>query len=149
MAPCKTCAYPFLAMWSKKLESTRKDVERSFGMSKRRFRILKFPFTLRDVRDINFVALTCFTMHNMLFDYDDQFKEDARDQCSVVEQATNRANRIMFAQRHQSRVIREEGGGLEGVRVEGVLESDDGYALKRRRMAMHLHYNYVRSNIVW
>ena len=63
--------------WSKKAESTRKDVERTFGMTQRRFRILHYPFTLRDVRDIPYVVVTCFTFHNMLFDYDDQFDEHA------------------------------------------------------------------------
>jgi len=136
-------------MWSKKLESTRKDVERAFGMSNRRFRILKFPFTLRDMRDINFVVVTCLTFHNMLFDYDAQFKEPARDEFSGIEQA-NRANRVIFGQRHQSRVIRaRSGGGHEGVRVECAIENDDGYALKRQRMAMHLHYEYVRRNLIW
>ena len=96
-------------MWSKKVESTRKDVERAFGMSKRRFRVLKFPFTLRDVRDINFVVRACFTFHNMLFDYDSQFQEPARDDFSVIEQA-NRANRIVFGQR---RLLRAHAGARD------------------------------------
>ena len=149
LAPCKTTAVPHLAMWSKKLESTRKDVERAFGMTKRRFRILKLPITLRDVRDINFVVLTCFALHNILFDYDAQFAESARDEFSAIDQA-NRANRIEFGQRQQSRVIRARSrGGLEGVRDEYVVENDDGYARKRERMAMHLHYEYVRRNLIW
>lgn len=149
LAPCKTTAVPHLAMWSKKIESTRKDVERAFGMSKKRFRILKFPFTLRDVRDINFVVLTCFAFHNMLFDHDEQFRDQARDEFSAIVQA-NRANRILFGQRNLLRtaMVTAREGGAEP-RLECELECDDGYTLKRQKMAMHLHYEYVRRNIIW
>ena len=136
-------------MWSKKVESTRKDVERAFGMSKKRFRILKFPFTLRDVRDINFVVITCFTLHNMLFDYDEQFREPAGDELSSIVQA-NRANRIIFGQRQVIRatIARDRETGAEPV-LECVPECDDGYAIKRNKMAMHLYYEYVRRNLIW
>ena len=136
-------------MWSKKVESTRKDVERAFGMSKKRFRILKFPFSLRDVRDINFVTIACFTFHNMLFDYDEQFRDPVRDEMSSIIQA-NRANRIIFGQRQVIRdtMARDRETGAEP-ELECVPECDDGYALKRQKMAMHLHYEYVRRNLIW
>ena len=149
LAPCTTTAVPHLAMWSKKMESTRKDVERAFGMSKKRFRILKFPFTLRDVRDINFVVRTCFTLHNMLFDYDAQFRDPVHDEMSAIIQA-NRANRIIFGQRQVIRatIARDCEAGAEPV-LECMPECDDGYAYKRNKMAVHLHYEYVRRNLVW
>ena len=60
--------------------------------------MLKFPFTLHDVCDINFVVITYFTgtLHNMLFDYDDQFRDPVRDEFST--------NHILLGQRQVIRV---------------------------------------------
>ena len=149
LAPCTTTAIPHLALWSKKMESTRKDVERAFGMSKKRFRILKFPFILRDVRDINYVVVACFTFHNMLFDHDDQFRDAPHDQFSSIVQA-NRANRILFGQRNLVRatIATAREGGREP-RLEVDTECDDGYTFKRQKMAKHLHYEYMHRNLIW
>lgn len=149
LAPCKTTAVPHLALWSKKAESTRKDVERAFGILQKRFRILKFPFTLRDTRDIEYVVLACCTFHNMLFDFDSQFQDQAGDYCSAIEQA-NKAARVLYGQQRQIQVSRagaNEGLAVPIVRVE--TETDDDYCYKRNKMAMHLHYEYVRRNLIW
>ena len=82
LVPCSTTVIPHLTMSSKKEESTSKDVEWAFDMSKKRFRILKFPFTLHDVHDIKFVVITFFTFHNMPFDHNEQFRDQTRDEFS-------------------------------------------------------------------
>ena len=149
LAPCTTTAVPHLAMWSKKMEATRKDVERAFGMGKKRFRILKFPFSLRDVRDINFVTIACFTFHNMLFDYDEQFKDRAGDELSAIEQA-NRAARIVAGQQERIHVTLANADqvGAEP-QLECVPEFDEAYERKRHKMSMHLYFEYVRRNLIW
>ena len=48
MCPFKTTSKKMLALWSKRLESIRKDVERAFGVLKNRFRVLKVPSQFRD-----------------------------------------------------------------------------------------------------
>ena len=145
LCPCKTTAVPHLAMWSKKLESTRKDVERTFGMCKRRFRILKHTFTLRDVTDIEFVTLTCCTLHNMLFDYDAQFRETVADLSPIMQ--ASRANRVLFGQQRLLQAAAHEEGAQP--RLECEVEHDAGFFLRRDKMAMHLYCEYLKRNLIW
>ena len=47
MCPFKTTSKEMLALWSKHLESKRKDAEKTFGVMKKRFRVLKIPLLFR------------------------------------------------------------------------------------------------------
>ena len=51
-------------------ESVRKDIECVFGILKRRFRVLKVPFLLSTVEQIDDIFRTCCGLHNMLQTYD-------------------------------------------------------------------------------
>ena len=48
------------------LASVRKDVECAFGILKKRFRMLRLPFLVRDAIDIEKIFKTCMIIHNML-----------------------------------------------------------------------------------
>lgn len=61
---------PRTARWSKRLTSTRKDVECTFGILKGRFRILKLPLQFHEVEFINQIFATCAVLHNRLLEYD-------------------------------------------------------------------------------
>ena len=74
MCPLKTTTQEYLALFSKRLESVRKDVERTFGCLKKRFKVLKIPLLFRDASFMNNIFLTCCVLHNMLLD-DAQFNE--------------------------------------------------------------------------
>ena len=69
-APLKHAAGDDGALWSKRLESVRKGVECTFGILKRRFRILRQAFQLRDPEAINDIFTSCCALHNMLLQYD-------------------------------------------------------------------------------
>jgi hypothetical protein len=56
--------------WSEFLESIRKDVECTFGILKKRFRILRNGITYGSLEDINNIVKTCAMLHNMLLAYD-------------------------------------------------------------------------------
>ena len=56
--------------WSKRMESVRKDVERAFGIVKKRFRILKVPFLFKDAKAIHNVFVVCCMLHNRLLKFD-------------------------------------------------------------------------------
>ncbi|CAM9206972.1 unnamed protein product [Ascophyllum nodosum] len=56
-------------MFSKWLESVRKDVECFFGRVKG-FRILKLPLLLRQKIAIDNIWFTCCILHNLLHEYD-------------------------------------------------------------------------------
>lgn len=56
--------------WSCALESVRKDVERTFGILKMRFRFFKNAIELHSQDDIDNAFFTCCILHNMLLQYD-------------------------------------------------------------------------------
>ena len=76
-------------------------------------------------------------------------RDPVHDEMSSIIQA-NRANRIIFGQRQVIRatMARDAEAGAEPV-LECVPEYDDGYAIKRNKMAAHLYYEYVRRNLIW
>ena len=68
-------------LFSKSCESIRKDIERVFGMMKRRWRILRVPISLQSEHAISLLFRTCGILHNMLMDFDgtDQHGMDEDD----------------------------------------------------------------------
>ena len=56
--------------WSKRLESVRKDVERAFGIVKKRFAILKVPFNYATRERVQNAVHSCIILHNMLLAHD-------------------------------------------------------------------------------
>jgi len=56
----------WMAVWSKWVESLRKDVECCFGIMKGRFRILKTGIRLHGVDVVDKIWATCCALHNML-----------------------------------------------------------------------------------
>ncbi|XP_048615643.1 uncharacterized protein LOC111213371 [Brassica napus] len=57
---------PEAELFAKVQESTRKDVERAFGVLQARFAIVKNPAILWDKRQIGMVMRTCIILHNMI-----------------------------------------------------------------------------------
>ncbi|CAN0370454.1 unnamed protein product, partial [Ectocarpus fasciculatus] len=57
-------------LFSKRLESVRKDVECFFGILKGRFRILKLAMAYHEQERIDNVFFTCCILHNMLHTFD-------------------------------------------------------------------------------
>ena len=78
MEPTKNPANKDDNIFSKWLESVRKDVECFFGRVKGRFRILKLPLAFRYKSDIDNIWFTCCILHNLLHEYDglDMLEED-------------------------------------------------------------------------
>ena len=116
-------------------------------MAKKSFRILKFPFSLRDVRDIDNVTRACLTFHNMFLDFDNQFETVRGGDPTAVEQA-NRVNNVLFGQTRLLRA-RENEGVTPQLQCDAEHDDDDGYALKREKISKHLYYEYVHRNLVW
>lgn len=56
--------------WSGLMESMRKDVERTLGSLKGRFRILKYGFRLNNKETVDNTVFTCMILHNMLLKWD-------------------------------------------------------------------------------
>ena len=58
-------------IFSEWLESSRKDVECTFGQLKNRFRILKKPLEMSDELEIEMLFKSCCVLHNMIYDHRD------------------------------------------------------------------------------
>jgi hypothetical protein len=57
-------------VWSSQVESSRKDVERTCGSLKKRWRCIINPIDLLDPCHIECIFVTCCILHNMLVDHD-------------------------------------------------------------------------------
>ena len=64
----QTCVWK--ARFSERLESTRKDSERVFGILKKRFRILRLPFLQTNREQIDHIFMMCCALHNMILRFD-------------------------------------------------------------------------------
>ena len=57
-----------LGYFSSNLESVRKDVECTFGILKKRWRILNYGLHYRDIKKCEKIFVTCCCLHNFLVD---------------------------------------------------------------------------------
>ena len=143
MCPFKTTSVMALALWSKHLESVRKDVERTFGIMKKRFKVLKTPLLFRDVTFIDDIFVTCCVLNNKLLGHDQQFREKTgrfryrvSDTVPIKKRRhvlLNNVRRLLKLDDDYSYVGREL---CEEFRVE----TDPGFEGKRRQLADHIHY---------
>lgn len=80
-APLKSASNEKELLFSKHIESVRKDSECVFGALKARWRLLRMPVQYHTMEAIDHVVFSCCILHNMLHDYDgrDTWAQD-RDQ---------------------------------------------------------------------
>ena len=88
-APKHGCTF-HQRVFAQTCESVRKDIERVFGILKRRWRILRVPIGLQTELAISHLFRTCGILHNMLLDFDgaDQHGFDDEDWIAVDLEST-------------------------------------------------------------
>ena len=147
MCPFKTTSKAHLALWSKLLDSVRKDVERTFGAMKKRFRILKVSLLFRDAADVQNIFLTCCVLHNMLLNYDKQF-ENGDFQIGIAEH-TPAHNRRRILVNNIRRLLRA-GDDYSCMSFPDTLttEVDEGFESCRRKLAIHTYYCFLNKLIM-
>ena len=147
ICPFKTTSKAHLALWSKLLESVRKDVERTFGVMKKRFRILKVPILFRDAAVVQDIFLTCCVLHNMLLKFDKQF-DNGEFQFGVSEDtAPNTRRRILV---NNVRRLLRAGDDFSYMGVSETLDTevDTGFESFRKKLATHTYYCYMNKLIL-
>lgn len=77
--PYKNPTYTDQYAWSEWLESTRKDVECTFGILKGRFLIFESPIRFHGIGVIDKIWLTCCALHNLLLSIDTADDDDNGD----------------------------------------------------------------------
>ncbi|XP_048613007.1 putative nuclease HARBI1 [Brassica napus] len=78
-------------LFAKVQESTRKDVERAFGVLQARFAIVKNPTILWDKRQIGMVMRTCIILHNMIVENE----RNGYTQCDISEFEEGESSRTL------------------------------------------------------
>jgi len=149
MCPFKTTSIYYLALWSKLLESLRKDVERTFGVMKKRFRILKVPLLFREASFVQDIFVCCAVLHNMLLEYDHQF-DDGNFRYGVGPEIT-RTNRRQVLLNNVRRLLRVgDDYSFMGRECEEALttEVDSGFDVMRKKLAVHTYYCFLQGLIV-
>ena len=164
MTGFKYCSSLDEAHWSAQMESTRKDVERAFGILKGRFRALKLPILLHNKETVDYMFTTCVMLHNMILTADgrdnlwerdvdwaggdgDHYTED--DDWNFSE--TNK--RILFRRAMRKLTDYSAVGRRFYVNPSEAREEDSEntfYDL-RRKLVNHYYYlsNYEPSKIEW
>lgn len=72
--PTKSTRFIDELVWSKWLESVRKDVECTFGILKGRFEVLQTPPRYHSIERMDNVWMTCCSLNNRILDYDEENK---------------------------------------------------------------------------
>ncbi|CAN0441290.1 unnamed protein product, partial [Pylaiella littoralis] len=125
-------------LFSKRLESVRKDVECFFGILKIRFRILKLAMTYQEQERIDYVFFTCCILHNMLHTFDgmDDLEENVNWVSSAELQSTWEHN------------VDSTSVGTKDVNEKPQIEA--GHALLKRQLTTsYLYRKKIKRDIVW
>eukprot|EP00904_Undaria_pinnatifida_P003324 jgi/Undpi1/12993/HiC_scaffold_7.g02657.m1 len=128
-------------IFSKRLESARKDVECYFGILKGRFRINKLSICFHKQEDIDNVFFTCCILHNMLHSFDnrgDMSEEPNWAGSAGLHDATDRDPGTDLSS------VGSMDGQKEAVEVEG------GFgALRKKLVANFVYRRDKKKDIVW
>ena len=123
--------------WSEMIESLRKDVERTFGIIKQRFRILKLGMTIH--RQIRFerIFLTCCAIHNFLHSLNDRV---------LIFQGADEQGNIFDRVYHPLRSPLEPMGQK---RIRRFRTQTATYEDRRTKLILHFNSLLKRNEIFW
>jgi hypothetical protein len=137
-------------IWSENVESTRKDVERCFGILKKRFRCLINPLELQDPSHIERLFNACAVIHNILLDYDgiDHWEprmkratffveDDTFDATSVNIQNSQMMDDILFNETGENGPSRDAAHDVRFLELHSSAESDREMTHRLRSLIQH------------
>lgn len=151
--------------WSKTLESVRKDVECFYGIIKCRFQILNGSLRMKSSESIDYIFLTCCTLHNQLLrwdgldnwtegnitDFNSQFVNDTENDHYEGEAVSVHVNHVMQriiqrANNAQSLPLSNPG---EDVELEVDTEGINEHLALRSALIEHFSYLWSQNRIIW
>jgi hypothetical protein len=140
--PLKHAAGDDAARWSERLESIRKSVECTFGIMRKRFRILNIPLLNKDPDRIDSLFRTCCVLHNMLLKHDNMDTMGAESSDWVP--AREAFRRDCVESERSRHVVR---GATNRGKAPGGLEAGH----EQLREALITHYAQMRKakNVSW
>ena len=154
--------------WSKWLESVRKDVECTFGILKKRFKLLKIGMLYQDQQKCDNAFMTCCVLHNMLLTEDGlderwteevenwhtgEFDEPDELEIAQMTKVNNRVEAQMNQNKtDESRTGRGNFGEYQkpNFGTEEVTADDDisNWELKEK-LVDHFHIQFRNGNVRW
>ena len=149
------------ALWSKWVESVRKDVECCFGILKGRFRCLKLPIYHQEKPLIDNMFFTCCILHNILLNVDGY---DVRWEENVNWEGMNglhAAEDITIFKKHWRRargLVGTTDYSLQGINAvnqryeifhQGGEEIQDSHYTLRSKLVEHYNRKYIAREIEW
>lgn len=169
--PVRTASDPDVLMWSRWLESLRKDVECFFGILKTRFRVLKFGIDMVEDTTVDLLFRTCCALHNQLLERDGMNAEWTEyvhwesEEWNEMEWGSD-ANRDVMSDgmrrrlsgagllegRFDSGSVGEKSQYADRRAIQEALEDaeiEDGHLSLRKKLVAHLTYKHGRHQCVW
>lgn len=147
------------ARFSAQMESTRKDVERAFGILKGRFRCLKLPILLQTKVAVDYMFTTCIILHNMILTADGRDKlwemdvDWAGDDGHHDEEDWSASSRRILHHRAMRKLLDYSSVGIRFVRTPDISEDDDEnefYSLRRKLVDNYYYLSeYEPHKIEW
>lgn len=155
----KVCSAEDEAAWSSQLESTRKDVERAFGILKGRFRCLKLPCLIQTMEALNYVFKCCVMLHNIILTADGRDKlwesdvdwngGDGHHDLNDPEWSMTILHRNILKKRSLSKLTDLSGVGRRVVLTVRDEEADEGFYTLRRELVNHYYYQFTHNQVEW
>jgi Plant transposon protein len=148
-------------LWSKWVESVRKDVECVFGILKGRFRCLKLPIFYQTKSVIDNMFFTCCILHNILLNVDGYDIRWEKDVNWLGQSGKHHNEDMAFFKKHWRRVKNIESStdytlqGVSAVRDryeifhEGAEEIEDSHFTFRGKLVDHFIRKYTNREIEW
>jgi hypothetical protein len=143
------------SLWSCHVESIRKDVERSFGILKGRFRCLKIGLLFHYQEDIDFVFFTCVVLHNMILSFDGRdrlWEDDVCWQNADGEFDDDTAEKLSAVyHRAVTRLTDFARVGSQALTNDPEEETDPGFHDLRRKLITNFAFKYfnIPDEIEW
>ena len=140
--PLSAAAGDEAAEWSEHLESVRKAVECTFGILKKRFRILARDFECRQATQISDTFRACCALHNILLRYDDRdtmghFQADWAPERALLERAADwdaRCRAVVRAPYNKSAANSQR---------------EPGHTILREQLITHFAQAKLRGEVWW
>lgn len=149
------------ALWSKWVESVRKDVECCFGILKGRFRCLKLPIYYQSKDVIDNIFFTCCILHNILLNvdgYDSRWEENvnwkgmnghhADEDLTIFKKHWKRAENLVGTTDYTLQGVNAINNRYD-IFHDGGEEVQDSHFILRSKLVEHYNMKYQAHEIEW
>ena len=127
----------------------RKDVECTFGILKKRWRILKHPVRIRGVEKTDKIWKTCCSLHNMLLQYDGldtEWLDSSKENFAVERLNSEHLVEMSDVQTDES----VSGMGLTEVSFTEINKVRDlSHSLFQLKLIEHFDIAFQKNEIIW